>query len=77
MLSAVAETFENWKLRNSSDVNETYVYTTLPHFISKKWGCQWKVEEGTSKYLPKNAIKLRKFPHFCWQGEGGGQVQFL
>ena len=39
MLSAVAETFANWKLRNKSDVNQTYmayVYTTLPHFISKK-----------------------------------------
>ena len=21
--------------------------------------------EGVRKYLPKNAMKLRKFPHFC------------
>ena len=48
MLSAVAETFANWKLRNKSDVNETdmtYVYTTLAHFIFKKmrvWMKGWQ-----------------------------------
>ena len=24
-----------------------------------------RVAESASKYLPKNAMKLRKFPHFC------------
>ena len=68
MLSAVAETFANLKLTNKLDVNETYmtyVYTTLPHFIPKKWECEWRVAEGVSKYLPKNAMKLR----------GGGAIQ--
>ena len=74
MLSGVAETFANWKLRNKSDVNETdmtYVCTTLAHFIFKKnEGVNESVAEGVSKYLPKNAMKLRKFPYFCW---GGGR----
>ena len=46
----------------------TYVYATLAHFIFKKM----RVAEGISKYLPKNAMKLRKFPHLCWVEWGGG-----
>ena len=36
------------------------IYTTLAHFIFKKM----RVAKGVSKYLPKNVMKLRKFPHF-------------
>ena len=36
--------------------------------------------EGVRKYLPKNAMKLRKFPHVCWgengEGRGGGGAIF-
>ena len=28
--------------------------------------------EGVGKYLPKNAMKLRKFSYFCWGGGGAG-----
>ena len=52
------------------------IYTTL---ALKKM----MVEESVSKNLPKNAMKLGKFPHSCWGGGGGGggsegaRVQFL
>ena len=40
------------------------------------------VAEGISKYLPENAMKLRKFPYFSWEwGVGArgwsGELQFL
>ena len=34
------------------------------HFQKNK-SVKEKVAEGISKYLPKNAMKLRKFLHFC------------
>ena len=39
---------------------------TLAYFISKtNEGVNERVAEGVTKYLPKNAMKLRTFPHFC------------
>ena len=78
MLSGVTETFANWKLRNKSDVIKlTWHMYIPPYHISfpKKWGCEWRGAEGVKKYLPKNAMKLRKFPHFfCWGGGGGSAI---
>ena len=34
------------------------------HF-QKNEGVNERIAEGISKYLPKNAMKLRKFSHFC------------
>ena len=34
------------------------------HF-QKNEGVNERVPEVVSKYLPKNALKLSKFPHFC------------
>ena len=34
------------------------------HF-QKNEGVNERVAEGVSKYLPKSAMKLRKFPQFC------------
>ena len=56
MLSAVAETFANWKLRNKSDVNETYmtyVYTTLTNFISKTMRVWMKSRRGRKQISTK------------------------
>ena len=76
MLSAVAKTFANWKLRNSSDVNETYmtyVYNTLPHFISKKMRVWMKGGRGHKQIYTKKSYEIMKTSTFLL-GEG---VQFL
>ena len=42
----------------------TYVPSQHIRF-QKNEGVNERVAERVSKYLPKNAVKLRKFPHFC------------
>ena len=41
------------------------MYHLSTFLFQKNESVKERVAEGISKYLPKNAMKLRKFPHFC------------
>ena len=67
MLSAVAETFANWKLRNKSDVKKTYMtytYTTFPHFLSKEMRVWMKGERGRKQISTKKCYEIKKISTF-------------
>ena len=43
----------------------------LTFHFQKNEAVNERVAEDVSKYPQKNAMKLRKFPHFCWvRGDG-------
>ena len=62
-----------------NETDMTYVYTTFSTFhFQKNEGVNERVVEDVSEYLPKSAMKLRKFPHSCSEGVGGGRgLQFF
>ena len=54
-------------MKYKSDVNENYMTYVPPQYISfqKNEGVNERVTDSVSKYLPTNAMKFRRFPHFC------------